>query len=342
MARIKFAIEPDALQGDSPTTPQETDFLRLRIELLLSFWQSFGTLVDPDPVYMKLFDQRLTWDRDSVRMMKSALNTFINGGARSSADLIQKLEDEEGEFHIDWEAIVDSGSMAIYLTDFDLALVGQRLANDLGLGNRHCVHCPPGTPEFVDVASWIRGVSLPCQEQELDRIDGKRTIAERQLVTDLWQETFQPIAKRSQEVVIIDRYAAVRSLNYSDRNCGLYRLIDLIDEHSRVRKITVYSAYNVQRRVGETPPTLSELKDSLRSKLGQSNFQNVESVTLYLAANNHFGEEGRDRFIRFDSIACTLGHGLDVFEGESVRVGPLLDCYHNLMTRNMLTIWRSI
>ena len=321
MARIKFAIDPEALQEDAPVSSQESEFLRARIDLLLAFWNSFGTWVEPEQIYKILSDGSLAWDNDLLQTMKTALRPFVTGGARRSADLVIQLQDEEGPLPILWEDIRDSESMGLWLPDFDLALVGQRIANHIGLANQSCIHCPSSTSRFVDVALWLRGVAQSCQHQELVSIDATRTINQGKLVIDLWDETFQPIAKRAREVVIIDRYAAVRTLNYSDRSGGLYRLIDLIDGNSNIRKITVYSAYNVARGIGQRPPALGDLKNSLRNKLGQSNFQNVESVNLYLAANDHFREEGRDRFLRFDSIACAIGHGLDVFEGQNVQVG---------------------
>ena len=321
MARIKFAIDPDALQEDAPASSQESDFLRVRIDFLLAFWKSFGTWVEPDQIYAKLSDGTLAWDNDLLQTMKSALRPFVTGGARRAADLVVQLEDEEGHLPILWENIRDAESMGLWLPDFDLALVGQRIANHIGLTDQSCIHCPSSTPKFVDVALWLRGVAQSCQHQELASIDATRTINQGKLVSDLWDETFQPIAKRSRELIVIDRYAAVRSMNYSDRSSGLYRLIDFIDGNSNIRKITVYSAYNVARRDGEASPTLSELKAAIRSKLEQSNFQNVESVDMYLPVNDHFREEGRDRFLRFDSIACAIGHGLDVFEGQDVQVG---------------------
>ena len=316
MDRIKFAIDPSGLQDDRPSTAQEVEFLRLRVDLLLEFWKSFGTLVDPDPVYSKLFDGTLAWDRDSLQTMKAALRPFMTGGG-GSMDLVHQLEDEEGPLSILWEGVDNPQAMAQWLPDFELAMVGQRIADSVGLTDGNdCKDIPPDphySDRFMDVIRWSNSISRSCKVHNRDELtrrravefeDSMRPIEEGQDVDLVWRERFQRYVQPAREIVLIDYYAAKASL---------LDLLRRINNDTSGCRVTVYTMYEYKSRT-EALACVS-FEECLKA------FKNLRGITIYILPSEFFSNnDARNRYIRFDDHARVMMHGIgDMFGLRKVK-----------------------
>lgn len=111
------------------------------------------------------------------------------------------------------------------------------------------------------------------------------------------------------EIAVIDRYAT---------QATLMRLLGHIDGDSQRASVTVYGSYEKMLYSLDSEAT------SFENNLKRQNFDNITEVTIYVAPNQYFGHEGRDRFIRLDDYAFTLGHGIEIFGGNTVQVGTTL------------------
>lgn len=185
-------------------------------------------------------------------------------------------------------------------SDFSVALVSEKRAKDRQIPNGDSIYLDGGALGDVE---WIRFTELNASK-EFERTEAisRSPILRGQQSEGIWQVRFRPLAKFSGEIVIIDRNAGTQ---------GVTNLLNFIDNDTTNCAVTIYSSFEN-----------SEL-DDYRTR--SPNFNNIEAVTIYLPLNYQFGREGRDRFIRFDERAFSLGHGItEVFRDTTVSTGTTL------------------
>ena len=183
--------------------------------------------------------------------------------------------------------------------NFSLALVSETHAQKRQIPNGNSEYLYPRDKRLGRV-EWIRLTEVNASK-EFERAEtiSRSPIHRRESVERLWQERFQSLAKFSREIVIIDRNAATQ---------GLASLLRLIDKDAANCAVTIYSSLEN-----------SELKEY---PTGAPDFKNIDTLTIYLPQNYHFGREGRDRFVRFDERAFSLGHGItEILQGSAVETG---------------------
>ena len=183
--------------------------------------------------------------------------------------------------------------------NFSLALVSETRAQNRQIPNGNSEYLYPRGKRLGSV-ELVRLTEVNASK-EFERAETISTspIRRRESVERLWQERFQSLAKFSREIVIIDRNAATQ---------GLASLLRFIDGAATNCEVTIYSSLEN-----------SELKEY---PTGALDFENIDTLTIYLPYNHQFGREGRDRFVRFDERAFSLGHGItEILQGSAVETG---------------------
>ena len=198
-----------------------------------------------------------------------------------------------------WREIENDPSRYLKCRDnFSLALVSETRAQNRQIPNGNSAYF---RSESLDSVEWIRLTEVNASK-EFERAEtiSRSPIRRGKSVERLWRERFQSLAKFSREIVIIDRNAATQ---------GLASLLQFIDEVAANCVVTIYSSLEN-----------SELKEYPTGAL--EDFENIDTLTIYLPYNYHFGREGRDRFVRFDERAFSLGHGItEILQGSAVETG---------------------
>ena len=181
--------------------------------------------------------------------------------------------------------------------DFRLALVSEARAQSRRISNGDSIYLDS---DSLGIVEWIRLREVNASKEfERAETTSRSPMRRGESVERLWQERFQSLAEFSREVVIIDRNAAMQ---------GFANLIEFIDRDAADCVVTIYSSLEN-----------SELCEFRTSALA---FENIRTLTIYLPYNHQFGREGRDRFIRFDERAFSLGHGItEIFQGSGVETG---------------------
>ena len=332
MDRIKFAVEPEALANENPETAAEMEFLKNRIYELVAFWDSLGTFVDPDSALRllreRLDDPDLAWDPGQLEFLKSTIKRNVNSS-------IHILESDEGEdLKIWWEDTEnpESGDLSMkieeWLPDFEIALVGRRIASSIDLTHgKDCIDIPPDNPvDFMDVVRWEYGISRSCKKRELDRFLTpyyQSGIDTSDRTSEVWAERFRPFAQGSNEVIIVDRYVAK---NIENRE--LLNVLNNLDRDSSGCDVVIYSAILSD----DDMPSFATIEEQLERKVNRLSGSGVNSVSLFLCREDTFAKHAHDRYIRFGGFTCTIGHGTDIFRGE--RVG--IDSDYSLKLPNLV------
>ncbi len=197
-----------------------------------------------------------------------------------------------------WQEIMNDPVRYLRCRDsFRLALVSEARAQNRRIPNGDSIYLDS---DSLDTVEWIRLTEVNASKEfERAEMISRSPIRRGESVERLWQERFQSLAKFSREIVIIDRNAVTR---------GLTNLLRFIDEDATNCTVTIYSSFEN-----------SELNEY---RISTFNFENVNTLTICLPYNHQFGREGRDRFIRFDARAFSLGHGItEIFQNGSVETG---------------------
>lgn len=286
---VNFNIDPDAI--DNSTNEYHVSELRKK-------WQLSGVLARP------------SFDDGSLSLI--------------SRKFLELNQEKRSLWDDAWQEIENNPTLYLRCRDnFRVALVSETRATNSQIPKGGSVYFRSASIGRVE---WIR-LKEAGASKEFEQAENLATtpISANQLVQRLWQDRFQSLAKTSQDIVIIDRYTAVESLNCVNGahgiDCELFRLLDLIEQDSRNCRVTVYSSCDAGR-TNRSSPSLEHLKVSLEAELRNRNFENINAVTINLPNNYHFsGSAARDRFIRFGAKVCELGHGIDIFKGNRVGIG---------------------
>ena len=181
--------------------------------------------------------------------------------------------------------------------EFSLALVSEARAERRRIANGDSIYLDS---DSLGIVEWIRLTEVNASK-EFERAEktSRMPIRREDSVERLWQERFRSLAEFSREIVIIDRNASIQ---------GFTNLLEFINRDAANCVVVIFSSYEN-----------SEL-DEFRARVHA--FENIRTLTVYLPYNHQFGREGRDRFIRFDERAFSLGHGItELFQGSRVETG---------------------
>ena len=139
-------------------------------------------------------------------------------------------------------------------------------------------------------------------------------------VLDAWNERFASLARHSQQITIVDRYAGdshVKGFN------GLNRCLNEIDRCASKATVSIFTGDAAEGNYSRT-----EIVESLvalsREKMSRGG---IRAVRLFVSSDglfkggsgSVFPEGAHDRYIRFDNSVVSLGQGVSVFSGRTVE-----------------------
>lgn len=229
--------------------------------------------------------------------MKQLYGKFCSGGY----PLWQELD------HIDWDSMATPTDLEDYHSEFELALIEETRALEFGFP-------PPLTQYF----GGIEAAKLP-DVSESAKFEAARQLAHRNIpigqpIVGLWSERFQMLAKISEQVTIVDRYAA---WNFDNDQNDLLNLLKFLENDSPKCYVTIYSSPDAVRNSGEVD--LDQIAIKLKNKVSQLGLNRIKKITLHLSPNHVFSTYAHDRYIRFDGITCVIGKGIEVFRNKKIN-----------------------
>ena len=289
---VKFAIEPDAM-AESSGDPSRT--MIAQHKRLIALWERYGTLVDPGKgrnSVISIIESDALWP---VRTLwREAWK------ARSRCRRVKPIS-QRG---IEWVDISQESDLAACKGDIDLALVETtRGVAYLGIPEQDDVY---GTFCGEVEAALFRYPEQSETFAAMIQLSQNTIIPGGSHVDDIWKQWFQSIARKVTDVVLMDRYALAR------RNfVGLCRILGLLASDTSKCRVTIFAADPSTFSVDHVND--SEFEDRTREHLSAGS-NTLAGVTICFVPDYYMT---RDRYVRFDDCAFTIGHGLlEMFSKE--------------------------
>ena len=318
---VKFAIEPDALIDGSYDSPRDMIGQHKR---LIRLWEQYGILVDPSEGPDSITSK---FDNEELRKVRTVWQE-----AWKAKRLCRRVRPEKGH-HVRWKTLNSPSDVAAYEQLIEVALVeavrgiaylGIPEEDSEGQGdNLYSTYCgsveaalfryPEQSHTFASIMELSQRTVMPAQQSR----------------SYIWSTWFENLAQKSREVVIIDRYG------FSRRNFnGMCWTLQFLTEGMTDGVVAIYAS---------NPSTLDGLTVSepdivnrIRTVLAR-NPRNLKSVMLFLMVDQ---EMTRDRYIRFDECAFSIGHGVsEAFKDE--RLAEDMPCLLDAQPRGVVRTMRN-
>ncbi len=289
---VQFAIQDEAVNDSASPA---------HIIRLLDRWQRFGMLVYPrrgDPALAKAIAAlapapRKHWTMAWEKAIKNNGNSY-------------RWIPNDG-ISFDWDQVDSSDSLAVFESEFEVAILEDTRAFDLDIPNGESRYF--GQVEGIRL--WDIDVSARFSNSEML---STTAISVGEAIGDVWTERFQRIAKFSREAIIVDQYAT-RDNNIS----GLFRLFNFLDRDAKRCRVTIYSSIDPSSKGAKVT------EGKIRSQVARLNGNGIKLVQVLLFQEADFRKYAHDRHIRFDGSVFRIGRGLRIFERPKVRESTDVD-----------------
>ena len=295
---VKFVLELDAIIYGN-VKPAD-------IRLFFDTWKEYGILVHPSRKEILSRNESedlgkvwtVTWKKYQAELQYRSLN--------------------EGSF--DWEKIQSDDDLAQHSGKFEVALLEESHAKELGIGDGE-------TKNFGEIEGFIFEDHdlwrAEFQKTSLPRIASLTYIASGSDREDIWEKYFRRLAEFSQEIVIVDRYA-VQEPDIQ----GIFWLLERLTDISKSSTIQINSSVNVQRGQDRRP---YEIEEQFKKK-----FQNKSVITTKVRLfddRDPMSKIAHDRHIRFDNYVIGIGRGpAAIFSNERISAGT--DVHTRILNRS--------
>jgi hypothetical protein len=296
---VPFAIDAESLAPDQAWTSTTT--LACHRDLL-AVWQNFGLLA-----------------HDSLHFEGSQLQQAVLRLPQNLRPLWLEMLERAPLLALggEWDGAVVQSSLPTLAAATRIALVDDTRAEvEFGItedGVEATVVTPNGG---IDICR-LQAANQAKAFQEAMRLSGKHIDAV-DTYQQIWDSRFRHLAGAPiKQISIVDRYAITRH-----RLCtqawlsGLERFTRMLDSTATgPRYLTLYSAWTAEIY----GVSIDDVKADLQEILRRCPNNNVRLIKVVMVGNGAFGDEGHDRFIRFENHVWDLGLGLEIFEGPSAQ-----------------------
>ena len=317
---VRFAIEPDALIEGPYDSPRD---MKDHHKRFIRLWEQYGLLVDPGRGPDSITDKFKSEPFRKVREMWQE--------AWKAKHRCRRVRSKKNH-HIRWENLNDPTEMEAYEHLIDIALVGNvRGKSYLGIpegededqgGDVYSIFC--GAVE----AALFRYPEQSHSFRYIMDLSQKTVMFAHQHRRQVWTEWFQKLAQKSKEVVIIDRYGfSKRSVN------GICWTLQSLAGCMSDGIVSIYTSN--PSTLGGTGVSETEVVNRIRAVL-EGNPRSFKAITVILVANQKMT---KDRYIRFDECAFSIGHGVS----EAFRLDYLereTPCMLDTQPRGILKVMR--
>jgi hypothetical protein len=216
-----------------------------------------------------------------------------------------------------WDCAVVQASLPTLAAATRIALVDDTRAEvEFGIAE-DVVEITVATPSGDFTVCRLQAANQAEVFQEAMRLSGTH-IEAIDTYQHIWESRFKHLAVAPiKQIIVFDRYAITKH-----RNCpqtwlsGLERFTRLLDATATgPRYLTLYSAWTAEiYGIG-----IGDVEADLRQILRRCPNNKVKQIKVVMVSNGAFGDDGHDRFIRFDNHVWDLGVGLEIFEGPSAQ-----------------------
>lgn len=283
---IRFSVEPSSLLELKDHAIFDT--------MLNIFWIPFGILVD--------FASEASI-RDSNSSFSDELETLFKSYHSDGWPLWVYAD------KILWDDIMSPSDMASYQDRIQLALVEEtramvalQIPESDRIYSRYC----------GDVEA-IRFRHIPLSKELANAIHrSDENIPIHQPISELWKERFQILARYSEQVTIVDRFALK---NFHSGHPELINLLELLQSDVKTPcRITIYSAFR-----DLSIPDLYSINSKLNAWLRDIiNRDTINQVTVFVSHDSVFIRRAHDRYVRFGGYTITIGRGIEIFRNPRI------------------------
>ena len=318
---VKFAIEPDALTDSSYNSLRDMRDVHKR---LIRLWEKFGLLVDPGVGPSSIRSKFDSIEFSGVRKMWQ--------DAWKTKQRCRRSRPGAGE-EILWESVDNPARLKVYENLIDLALVehvrgtvGLQIpeANDDGqTEDVYSVFCGKLEASLARFAEHSRAFRY------LMELSQRTVIPANQDRARVWATWFQTLAENSREIIVLDRYAFSRS----GAN-GIFWTLESLANSMSDGVVEIYSSN--PSTLSTSTVSESDILTRVRSLIVRYP-RALKSITVLLVADNVMT---RDRYIRFDDCAFSIGHGIaEAFNNQFLARD--ISCHLDTHPRGIIRIIRN-
>ena len=309
---VRFAIEPDALLENSVNDPRA---LKAQHKRLIELWERYGILVDPGEGIHSITD------KFSHERLQAVRDVWLTAWRASHVCRRMKPVNIPPT---NWANINSPSELAALSESIELALVETtRGIAYLGIADdddQFSVDC--GTVE----ACLFQYPEQSRSFNEMIDLSNRTVFQSGQASETVWDNNFKLLVSRSRTVTILDRYA------FTDRNLiGMCNVLKLLcsDMSDGIVNIFASRPEDLGSVTIEDQVIVSEIKEAIDGpECG------VESVNLFLIADRTMS---RERYVRFDQSACSLGHGIsELFNRDQLTAD--MPCSFDTTTTDMVDV----
>lgn len=296
---VPFVIDADSLAPDPTWTP----VTRLACHRdLLSVWWNYGLLAHDGQCF------------DGSRLQQAVLQLPQN----LRTLWLEMLERAPMfAFGDGWDGTVAKATLPALVNATRLALVDDTRAEvEFGIAEDD-VAMTIATPDGAIDVCRLQTANQAASFQEAMRLSGTH-IEAADTYQQIWDSRFRHLALAPmKQISVVDRYAITKHcLCPQAWLSGLERFTRLLDATATgPRYLTVYSAWTAEINGVDIRDIEADLQEILR----RCPNNNVRRIKAVMVGNGAFGDEGHDRFIRFENHVWDLGLGLEVFEGPAAQ-----------------------
>jgi hypothetical protein len=295
---FRFALDPSVLIKGHNNDNFFDETILEQHKKFLDTWLNYGTLVtDPD------FDTRLR------REIKNLSQDIRKRWQRALTEQ-NRYRIQEVPRICDWPLWEANTGEDVQSMDEEVktVFVDQSKKNML----RHAWIHP------TEICSF-QAPSLSSSLNEVQRLDNEGISPMPREV--LWSHYFEPLASQSRNVVLVDRYAIHRWLDFvpereTDIRHGLDFLIRKISELPNPTTVKVIGAAITV--TGEDWNGLRDLQarrfELVKQKMERYSLGNIRKLIFILLPNNVFRDEAHFRFMRFDKLFISTDKGASTFD----------------------------
>ena len=284
---ITFSVEPDALSEITDAGTFDN--------LYRNFWIPYGILVDAEgDASLRLIDSNFADE------LQNAFKSYKSNGWP-----YWTIVDE-----IAWDDILAPDDLAKFQDKFKLALLGEfratlalKVPDNNGVYSMYC-----GDIEAIR----FQHVTLSKEFARAVRLADDNILV-GQSVSQLWEDRFQALAKHSEQITIVDRYALE---NLASGAVELSKLLEFLQRDSLTGcRVTIYSSSR-----NMSVPDIQCIKEILEEQISNIiKCDKIEQCTVFISYDDVFVKRAHDRYIRFGGYTCTIGRGIEVFRESNVR-----------------------
>ncbi|MBX8487050.1 hypothetical protein [Pseudomonas cichorii] len=137
---------------------------------------------------------------------------------------------------------------------------------------------------------------------------------------DIWAEKFEPLAMYTKNITIIDRYLFTRirdELNRNSISSSALNFIKMLSDTGKKFNVKIISGAEERNSI-PYHEIVNYFDTNIKKSVPIS--KGLNSLTLISNSDSFFRDYAHERFIRFDTLVCEIGRGMEVLESYPTQM----------------------